>query len=273
VQYADNVVAGWTCTAGSSAIDHYETWIDAQGTLAETVASPGRSFCTSGLSIGTHTLYVKAVQTDKIESAAASIAFTVTQQVRSATVDFAGVDSGTGTGNLNLLRDTFGLNVYGFNAAPPDFISIGSPKLLPAAPTLGQTWTHSGISNGYTIDTTATVTSLDETVTVTAGTFTHCVRIEETNTFDPAYAISAGGSAPSHRTRWFAPGVGPVLYESVYVNPSGSVVATNTGQLMSRTLVYTAANNLWPLAVGNTWVIKESDQGSTCTWAISAVQY
>ena len=270
VQAGDNVVAGWTGTAGSAPIDHYETWIDAEGTMAATVVSPARNFSTSGLSVGVHTFYVRAVQSDTIESAVGSVAFTVTPLVRQATVGFTNVDSGQGTGTLTLLRTAFGLTSYGFNAAPPDFLSIGSPELLPAAPALGQSWSHSGYSNTSLITTTATVTSLADTVSVTAGTFANCVRIEEENSFPPAYAGSWG--APSHRTRWFAPGVGPVRYETVYVNSSGAVVSTAIGQLTSYTLAYTAPNNLWPLAIGNTWVIQESDQASTCTWAITGVQ-
>lgn len=271
VQAGDNVVTGWTGTAGSAPIDHYDTWIDAEGTMAATAVSPARNFSTSGLSLGVHTLYVRAVQSDTIESAVGSVTFSVTPLVRQATVGLTNVDSGSGTGSMTLLRTDFGLITSGFNTAPPDFLSIGSPQLLPAHPSLGQTWTHSGISNGFTISTTATITALAETVAVTAGTFANCVRIEEENSFDPAYAGSGG--AVSHRTRWFAPGVGPVRYEAVYVDSSGAVVTTATGQLTSYTLVYTAPNNLWPLAVGNTWVIQESDQAAPCTWAVTGVQY
>jgi hypothetical protein len=271
VQAGDNVVAGWTGTAGSAPIDHYETWIDAEGTMAATVGSPARNFSTSGLSVGIHTLYVRAVQSDTIESAVGSVTFSVTPLVRQATVGFTNVDSGPGTGTLTLLRTAFGLTSNGFNSAPPDFISIGSPQLLPAAPALGQKWTDSGTSNGFLVTTTVTVTFLAETVSVTAGTFANTVRIEEAISFPPAYA--GAGAAVSHRTRWFAPGVGPVRYETVYVNSSGAVVTTAIGQLTSFTLLYTAPNNLWPLAIGNTWVIQESDQASTCTWAITGVQF
>jgi hypothetical protein len=277
VQQGDNVVAGWTGTAGGSAsIVRYDTWIDSPGTMAESVASPARNFGTPGLSVGTHTLFVKAVQSDRLESAVGSVTFSVVPLVMQATIGLTNVDSGTGTGTMSLLRTSFGLTTNGFNAAPPDFLSVGSPQLLPASPVLGQTWSHSGISNGYTINTTATVTSLSETVTVTAGTFSNCLRIEESNSFDPAYVASSGGRAVSHRTRWFAPGVGPVKYEAVYVDASLTVVVTATGQLVSRSLAYTAPNNLWPLAVGNSWVIQETDPLAPgqlpCTWSVTTAQ-
>jgi hypothetical protein len=186
-----------------------------------------------------------------------------------ATVTFADVDSGTGTGTLSLQGTAFGLESQGFSAAPPDFISIGSGRLIPSSPQVGQTWTDQGISNNHTIQTTVTVASTTDSVTVPAGTFPGCLRTEEINGFSDEYVRSSGGLAPNRRTRWFASGVGPIKYETTYIGPGGVARGTNTGVLVSRSLKTTGSADWWPLASGNTWTFQESDQAAPCTWTVT----
>ncbi len=199
-----------------------------------------------------------------------STAFNVALGVATrATITFAGVDSGSGTGTMGLERYAAGVRISGFAAAPPDFASIGTCLILPASPTVGQTWTEQGVSNGYAISTTAVVASLTDSVTVPAGTFAACLRIEETITFPDAYV--AGAYAVAARTRWFAGGIGPVRYEARIrrvSNPDQIV----TGVLVSRTVSSSSATDWWPLQVNNVWVMQESHQGNPCTWTVTGAE-
>jgi hypothetical protein len=120
-----------------------------------------------------------------------------------------------------------------------------SPPLKYLPPELGQTWNDTGDSNGYQVDSTAIVVAVNETVQVTAGTFTGCVQVEATLTYPGGY--TPGQTYTTVDRRWFAPGVGPVrlaLVKSDGTEEDGELTSYCTPG---------AATDYFPLATNYSW--------------------
>jgi hypothetical protein len=182
------------------------------------------------------------------------------------TLNFLGVDSGTGSGTMTLQHSGSQVTYTGFNAAPPDFASVGHSDLVTDDTTVGSHFTSAGITNSLHYSADVVVTSVTETVITPAGTFTNCLRIDETLTYaDPAQSLLLGGNLTLSRTRWFARGVGPVKYAATYQDSTKTF--TNTGVLQSVTIP-TLATDWWPLQTGAIWVFQESDMSTTTTWML-----
>jgi hypothetical protein len=189
--------------------------------------------------------------------------------VQSARLTFTNVDSGGGTGTLDMTKQGSETRYTSFSAAPPDFAGAGCPTLIPANVSVGTKWSSSGISNGMNFTTDGEVQSVTDTVTVPAGTFTGCLRIYDVNTYaDLATYIAQGGYGTIDRTRWFAPGVGLVKYASTVAKANGNEVIT--APLVSYQLAGTpGATDWWPLALGSQWVYQESHMGTPTAWTVS----
>lgn len=122
---------------------------------------------------------------------------------------------------------------------------IWSRVLLEFPVTEGDSWSESGGSNGYTIESATVVEDTDAEVTVKAGTFTSCVVTKETFGVDPAYN---GGAFISEYRRYFAPGVGLVKVVDTWY--PGQVT---TGELVEYRVEAADPGDCFPMATGDWW--------------------
>jgi hypothetical protein len=138
-------------------------------------------------------------------------------------------------------------------------------------PRLGDTWESKGASivspqHVYPIHSLATVTSVNETVFVTAGTFTNCAKVEETLSYLKGY--NPGQAHPIKFERWFAPGIGPV--KILITDYTGLSYA---GELLSYSNITSDPGDYFPLGLNSTWTFSISENGGrTATWTLTDVQ-
>jgi hypothetical protein len=109
----------------------------------------------------------------------------------------------------------------------------------------GDSWTESGGSNEYTIDSATVVEDIDAEVTVKAGTFTSCVVTKETFSVDPAYN---SGAFISVYKKYFAPGVGLVKVVDTWY--PGKVT---TGELVEYHVQEADPDDYFPMEMGDWW--------------------
>jgi hypothetical protein len=122
---------------------------------------------------------------------------------------------------------------------------IWSRVLLRYPVTEGDTWSESGGSNGYTIETTTVVEDTDAEMTVDAGTFTSCVVTRETFSVDSTYN---SGSYIAQYRKFYAPGVGLVKVQDTW--HTGEV---STGVLIDYRVHDPDPGDYFPLAAGDWW--------------------
>jgi len=145
---------------------------------------------------------------------------------------------------------------------PIELFCTESPPLRYFPPTVGQTWEDSGYRNGYPVNSKAKVVSLSETVTVPAGTFTNCAKVEETVTYPEGYI--PGKPYPVKFERWFAPGIGPCKVRATM----------NDGNVRIWELVYEnipSGSDYFPLGLNYTWTFT-LDRANETTWTVDSVE-
>ncbi len=155
---------------------------------------------------------------------------------------------GTGSDTLVFSRtdDQLSWTTYEFGAANSGInYLIWSRVLLKFPVAEGDSWSESGGSNGYTIDSATVVEDTDAEVTVKAGTFTSCVVTKETFSVDPAYN---DGAFISEYKKYFAPGVG--LVKVVDTWHPGQVT---TGELVEYVVHDPAPDDYFPMTTGDWW--------------------
>jgi hypothetical protein len=138
-----------------------------------------------------------------------------------------------------------------------------SPPLKYSPVTVGQSWKDAGDSNGYQVDSVSTVLSLNETVTVPAGTFTNCAKVEEILTHPFGY--TPGQDYYTKFERWFAPGIGPCKVRMTY--NSGTV---SVGELTSYENI-PSSSDYFPLELNSSWTF-QLDGGDVTNWVVDSVQ-
>ena len=143
------------------------------------------------------------------------------------------------------------------------------PPLEHFPPQVGDTWEAKDgeiLPGGVVYPTTlvGTVTSLSETVSVAADTFTNCAKVEET-IFYPK-GIPDGYWWAIKSERWFAPGVGPV--KLLITNVNGD---SYSGELISYANITADPGDYFPLGLNYTWTFEMSD-GRTATWTVDNFQ-
>jgi hypothetical protein len=132
-------------------------------------------------------------------------------------------------------------------------------------PEVGQTWTDTGDSNGYRIDSVSTVLSVSAAVTVSAGSFSNCAHVRESLTWPD-------GHDPDQPTywvqfdRWLCPGIGPARL-IVTDNWGG----TYPGQLMSYNISSINPSDYFPLELGYQWTFRMDNDGRSATWTVNAI--
>ena len=109
----------------------------------------------------------------------------------------------------------------------------------------GDTWSESGGSNGYTIESATVVEDTDAEVTVRAGTFTSCVVTIETFSVEASY--NSGAFITEYR-KYYAPGVGLVKMVNTWY--PGQVT---TGELVEYSVDGADAADYFPMATGDWW--------------------
>jgi len=135
-----------------------------------------------------------------------------------------------------------------------------SPPLKYFPPRVGDKWQDQGSSGAYPVNSIATVTSVSETVTVSAGTFTNCAKVEETLLYPKGY--EAGQPHPIKIERWFAPGVGPVKLLITHENG-----VSYSGGLISHANITADPRDYFPLGMNDTWTFGMSDD-RIATWTV-----
>ncbi len=151
-----------------------------------------------------------------------------------------------------LFYEDFGVVGEGGSTPGVEFIlpaARHSPPLKYLPPGLGQTWGDTEDWNGYRTESHATVLTVNDTVTVAAGSFTGCVKVEEALTYPFGYP--PGQLYRTLYRRWFAPGVGPVKLQMV--NSDGT---EEDGELTSYSTPGAAATDYFPLAANYSWVFR-----------------
>lgn len=142
---------------------------------------------------------------------------------------------------IDLATTSDWMQYTGFEEAP-GFIAFGGPQLLPTTPQIGVSWDFSEVG----AEGSATVGSVSDTVTVPAGVFTDCVRVDFTGNIN--------GS------RWFAHGVGLLKYQL------GDDYVVVLNQL---TISGESADSWWPLDTGNSWeYVLQNDPQYVCTFTV-----
>lgn len=143
------------------------------------------------------------------------------------------------------------------------------PPLKSFPPRVGDTWeaqdseiTPEGV---YPTTQVGTVTSVSETVSVGAGPFTNCAKVEET-IFYPKGIPAGYEHWPVKSERWFAPGVGPV--KLLMTNANG---VSYPGELISYANITADPGDYFPLGLNYTWTFEMSD-GRAATWAVDDFQ-
>jgi hypothetical protein len=158
--------------------------------------------------------------------------------------------NGSGSDTLTFSKTSDALSWVDYNNANGTGISymIWSRMLLKYPITQGETWSESGGSNGYTLDSTIIVEDTDAQVVVKAGTFNSCIVSTEVTSVDPAYN---SGMYIEVRKRYFAPAVGLVKVEDTW--HTGEVT---TGELVSYEVHDPDPNDYFPLAIGDKWTFE-----------------
>ncbi len=144
------------------------------------------------------------------------------------------------------------------------------PPIKSFPPQVGDVWEAQDgeiLPDGVVYPTTlvGTVTSLSETVSVSAGTFTNCAKVVET-IFYPKGIPAGVGYWPIKTERWFAPGVGPV--KLLITNING---VSYPGELISHANITAGPGDYFPLGLNYTWTFQMSD-GRTATWTVDDAQ-
>ncbi len=111
----------------------------------------------------------------------------------------------------------------------------------------GDTWSESGGSNGYTVESATVVEDTDAEVTVKAGTFTSCVVTKETFNVDSAYN---NGVFITEYRKYYAPGVGLVKLVNTWY--PGQVT---TGELVEYNVEGADPGDYFPMATGDWWIL------------------
>jgi hypothetical protein len=155
-----------------------------------------------------------------------------------------------GTGNDTLVFSRTGNSLswadyqYGGGNASIQYI-IWSSVLLKFPVVEGDTWSETGGSNGYTIESATVVEDTDAEVTVKAGTFTSCVVTKETFIVDPAYN---NGAFMTEYRKYYAPGVGLVKLVNTWY--PGQVT---TGELVEYSVEGADPGDYFPMATDDWW--------------------
>lgn len=139
-----------------------------------------------------------------------------------------------------------------------------SPPLANLPPQVGQSWNSTGDSNGYTVNSTATVKSVTQTITTPAGTFLNCAYVEENLSYPNGYTPGQP-QPPLKYERWFCPGIGPV---KVIITDS----STHTGELISYSNINAAPTDYFPLGLQFSWTF-QMDSGyyaGQTTWVVTS---
>jgi hypothetical protein len=127
--------------------------------------------------------------------------------------------------------------IAGFTG-PVSFIFFKYPVIV------GQTWTASGNSNGYILNSVNVVENDAEQISVTAGTFP-CAVITESISAPEGYN---NGVYVAKRTRYFAPGVGLVKVVDTWKNGDITV-----GELKAYSIPNALPSDYFPLTLNSWW--------------------
>lgn len=158
-----------------------------------------------------------------------------------------------GAGIVLLFKDGF-KEAYSFDAAFTNNSAINELYRLFAAPLIkfpinkADEWIiNDNVSfDGYPAQTKFKVLEINETIVVPAGTFTDCVKIEETITFPDLAAPDF--IVPYAITRWFAPRAGIIKAQ---INWSDNNVST--GMLQQYSVMNPKNKDYFPLKKDNYW--------------------
>lgn len=165
-------------------------------------------------------------------------------------LSYEAADSGSGTGIAG--------------SCPEAGFPIGGlPKYY--RPFLGQSWTGSGTSNSYVVETTTTVESMTDTVSGPSGTFQNCARHVTVFSYPGGY--TPGQPRWVRNEQWFAGGVGLVKYAIT------QDVATwnQTGELVAYDVSGASNSDYFPLAMGYSWSFKTTTGAGIATWTVTRV--
>ncbi len=154
----------------------------------------------------------------------------------------------------------FGNGESGVEAILP--FGTHSPPIKHLKPMVGQTWSDTGDSNGYQINSVAEVQSVNVTIKVAAGTFTGCVHVSETLSWPFGYNRL---KYPVGYDRWFCPGIGPVK-----LIISDNFGENYLGELTAYNLTNVDTTDYFPLEPSYQWTFKMDDNRSA-TWIVNAI--
>lgn len=119
--------------------------------------------------------------------------------------------------------------------------------ILDASVPVGGSWSGNAFSNTpEPLKATVTVLSDTETVTVPAGTFTHCLLTEQVTTEDGP-PTEANAALRGTVRAWYAPGVGLVQTQVRHDDGLKATLQLQTYKIMAE------SRDFLPLAVGNRW--------------------
>lgn len=154
-------------------------------------------------------------------------------------------------GYITFSKSSSGVYFTGYNTGGAAIAGLTgySQQLLKYPVRVGDTWSASGLSNGYTVGSVTAVTNIAAQVTVAAGTFT-CVETTETGNIPQGYN---NGAYVSEYKRYFAPGVG--LVKVVNTWKSGKI---STGELQSYSVPNADPSDYFPLNLHSSWTFKWS---------------
>jgi hypothetical protein len=139
-----------------------------------------------------------------------------------------------------------GLSWVDLNSGSTNLAMLFWSRILLQYPiTEGDTWSESGGSNGFTVDTTTVIEDTDAQVEVPAGTFTSCVVTSEIFSVDPEYN---NGVYIAEYRRYFAPAVGLVKLEARWKDGNITV-----GELLEYEVHDPDPNDYFPLTVSDWW--------------------
>ena len=139
-------------------------------------------------------------------------------------------------------------------------ILAGNPPIKYVSPQVGQSWSKS-IDGGDLpdFDVTSTVTSITDTVSVTAGTFQNCAKVLDTFNYP--------GQTPEPYfitiERWFCPGLGPA--KTIITDSNG----VHVGELTSYQNLPANASDYFPLGINYSWTFT-TDDSDTTSWTITS---
>jgi hypothetical protein len=122
---------------------------------------------------------------------------------------------------------------------------LWSRVLMKYPVTEGSSWTESGGSNGFIVDSATVIEETAAQVDVPAGTFTSCVVTSETFSVDPNYN---NGVYIAEYTRYFAPGVGLVKLVARWRNND-----TTVGELLEYQVHDPDPDDYFPMTIHDWW--------------------